>query len=153
MLKKPSTARLDDRVLEVAQRLATAERRSVISLIEIAVLEYERRRRAAPDIEMSAAKPPPTASILPAIAAFYREGGGEPSSIEQVEEHVAAAVCGALGAMDMFDAEVMPAPVCAAFGGLEYIKSAFGWHRALAAWRQKRGRNKGGAPSAPALPS
>jgi predicted transcriptional regulator len=43
MVKKPFTTRLDDKVLDLAQRLADAERRSVTSLIEVAILEYSER--------------------------------------------------------------------------------------------------------------
>jgi hypothetical protein len=43
MSKKPFTTRMDEDVLAIAQRLATIERRSVTSLIEIAVLEYAAR--------------------------------------------------------------------------------------------------------------
>jgi hypothetical protein len=43
MVKKPFTTRVDEEVLAVAQRLADAERRSVTSLIEVAVLEYAAR--------------------------------------------------------------------------------------------------------------
>jgi len=48
MSKKPFTTRLDEKVLAIAQRLADAERRSVTSLIEVAVLEYAARRGAPP---------------------------------------------------------------------------------------------------------
>jgi hypothetical protein len=48
MGKKPFTTRIDEHVLAIAQRLATAERRSVTSLIEVAVLDYATRRGAAP---------------------------------------------------------------------------------------------------------
>jgi hypothetical protein len=40
MGKKPFTTRIDEEVLAIAQRLAVNERRSVTSLIEVAVLEY-----------------------------------------------------------------------------------------------------------------
>jgi hypothetical protein len=46
MVKRPFTTRIDGYVLEVAQKLADAERRSVTALIEIAVLEYAERRGA-----------------------------------------------------------------------------------------------------------
>jgi hypothetical protein len=46
MGKKPFTTRIDDEVLALAQQLADAERRSVTSLIEVAVLEYAARRGA-----------------------------------------------------------------------------------------------------------
>ena len=48
MAKKSFTTRLDEHVLELAQRIAQAERRSVTSLIEVAVLEYAQRRGIAP---------------------------------------------------------------------------------------------------------
>ena len=48
MGKKPFTTRIDEEVLELAQRLAEAERRSVTSLIEVAILEYAERRGEAP---------------------------------------------------------------------------------------------------------
>jgi hypothetical protein len=38
MSKKPFTTRIDEQILVLAQRLADAERRSVTSLIEVAVL-------------------------------------------------------------------------------------------------------------------
>ncbi len=44
MVKKPFTTRLDEHVMELAQRAAEAERRSVTSLIELAVIEYAQRR-------------------------------------------------------------------------------------------------------------
>ena len=44
MGKKPFTTRIDEEVLALAQRLADVERRSVTSLIEVAVLEYASRR-------------------------------------------------------------------------------------------------------------
>jgi predicted transcriptional regulator len=48
MGKKPFTTRLDGEVLDLAQRLAEAERRSVTSLIEMAILEYAERRGELP---------------------------------------------------------------------------------------------------------
>ena len=48
MVKKPFTTRIDDEVLVLAQRLADAERRSVTSLIEVAILEYAERRGQKP---------------------------------------------------------------------------------------------------------
>jgi predicted transcriptional regulator len=48
MVKRPFTTRMDDEILELAQRLAEAERRSVTSLIEVAILEYAERRGEAP---------------------------------------------------------------------------------------------------------
>jgi hypothetical protein len=40
MVKKPFTTRLDEHVLILAQRIAEAERRSVTSVIEVALLDY-----------------------------------------------------------------------------------------------------------------
>lgn len=51
MGKKPFTTRLDEDVLELAQRLAEAERRSVTSLIEVAIIEYAARRGAAGSVQ------------------------------------------------------------------------------------------------------
>ncbi len=48
MAKKSFTTRLDEHVLELAQRIAQAERRSVTSLIEVAVIEYAQRRGVVP---------------------------------------------------------------------------------------------------------
>ncbi|MEI8395370.1 MAG: hypothetical protein WCF85_11585 [Rhodospirillaceae bacterium] len=42
--KKPFTTRLDSDVLSLAQRIAEQERRSVTSVIEVAILEYAERR-------------------------------------------------------------------------------------------------------------
>jgi hypothetical protein len=47
MGKKPFTTRIDEAVMDLAQRMAEAERRSVTSLIEIAVIEYAERRGEA----------------------------------------------------------------------------------------------------------
>jgi hypothetical protein len=43
MAKKPFTTRIDDAVLVLAQRVAEIERRSVTSVIEVALLEYAER--------------------------------------------------------------------------------------------------------------
>jgi hypothetical protein len=51
MGKKPFTTRIDEEVLAVAQRLADIERRSVTSLIEIAVLAYAAGRGALPQMQ------------------------------------------------------------------------------------------------------
>jgi predicted transcriptional regulator len=48
MTKKPFTTRLDEQVLELAHRLAKADRRSVTTIIELAVLEYADRRGVKP---------------------------------------------------------------------------------------------------------
>lgn len=48
MGKKPFTTRIDEEVLALAQRLADTERRSVTSLIEVAVLDYAARRGTMP---------------------------------------------------------------------------------------------------------
>jgi len=50
MSKKPFTTRIDEDVLALAQRLADDERRSVTSLIEVAVLEYAANRRLPPSL-------------------------------------------------------------------------------------------------------
>jgi hypothetical protein len=52
MVKKPFTTRLDEHVLALAQRIAEAERRSVTSVIEIAVLDY------AAKVGVSSERPP-----------------------------------------------------------------------------------------------
>ena len=44
MAKKAFTTRVDEEVLLLAQRIAEAERRSVTSVIEVAVLAYARSR-------------------------------------------------------------------------------------------------------------
>ncbi len=44
MVKKPFTTRLDDKVLDLAQRVAEAERRSVTSVIEMAIIAYAAER-------------------------------------------------------------------------------------------------------------
>jgi predicted transcriptional regulator len=51
MAKTPFTIRLDNEVRAVAERLAAAERRSVTSLIEVAVLEYAEKRGFKPEPE------------------------------------------------------------------------------------------------------
>ena len=51
MGKKPFTTRMDEEVLALAQRMAITERRSVTSLIEVAVLEYAARHGAEPGPE------------------------------------------------------------------------------------------------------
>jgi hypothetical protein len=40
MAKKPFTTRLDESVLEMAQAIAEVERRSVTSVIEVAIMDY-----------------------------------------------------------------------------------------------------------------
>ena len=42
--KKPFTTRLDPAILELADRLAELDRRSVTAVIEIALIEYAERR-------------------------------------------------------------------------------------------------------------
>ena len=42
--KKPFTTRLDPSVLAMAEQLAAVERRSVTSVIELALIEYAERR-------------------------------------------------------------------------------------------------------------
>jgi hypothetical protein len=44
MAKKSFTTRLDTDVLAVAQKLADVERRSVTSMIEMAIIEYAKNR-------------------------------------------------------------------------------------------------------------
>jgi hypothetical protein len=44
MTKKPFTTRIDPAVLALAQRLADMERRSVTSILELALIEYAERR-------------------------------------------------------------------------------------------------------------
>jgi predicted transcriptional regulator len=48
MTKKPFTTRLDEEILELAQRLAEADRRSITTVIELALLEYAERRGIKP---------------------------------------------------------------------------------------------------------
>lgn len=49
MPKRPFTTRIDDQVLALAQRMADADRRSVTSLIELAIIEYAERRGIKPE--------------------------------------------------------------------------------------------------------
>jgi predicted transcriptional regulator len=53
MVKKPFTTRIDEEVLALAQRIADIERRSVTSVIEVAILHYatERGLRQQNDID------------------------------------------------------------------------------------------------------
>lgn len=44
MAKKQFTTRIDEEVLNLARKIAEVERRSVTSVIEIAVIEYAERR-------------------------------------------------------------------------------------------------------------
>ncbi|WP_216856783.1 hypothetical protein [Acidisoma sp. S159] len=44
MVKKPFTTRIDEEVLALAQRIADIERRSVTSVIEVAILHYATER-------------------------------------------------------------------------------------------------------------
>lgn len=44
MSKKPFTTRLDPAVLELAQKLAEVDRRSITAVIEVALIEYAERR-------------------------------------------------------------------------------------------------------------
>jgi hypothetical protein len=53
MSKKPFTTRIDEAVLALAHRLANAERRSITSLIEVAILEYG-ERHGEPGVSKSA---------------------------------------------------------------------------------------------------
>ncbi|MEF2548457.1 hypothetical protein VQ045_14945 [Aurantimonas sp. E1-2-R+4] len=52
MTKKPFTTRLDPSILALAQQLAETERRSITSVIELALIEYAERR----GVEISANK-------------------------------------------------------------------------------------------------
>ncbi len=56
MGKRPFTTRIDEAVMELAQRMAKAERRSVTALIEIAVIEYAERRPESLSVSPSEAK-------------------------------------------------------------------------------------------------
>jgi hypothetical protein len=49
MAKKPFTTRLDEHVLALAQRIAEAERRSVTSVIEVALLDYAAKLDILPE--------------------------------------------------------------------------------------------------------
>ena len=44
MVKKPFTTRIDDEVLELAQKVAESERRSITSVIELAIIAYAKDR-------------------------------------------------------------------------------------------------------------
>ncbi|MDR7225237.1 ribbon-helix-helix protein, CopG family [Aminobacter aminovorans] len=44
MSKKPFTTRIDPAVLELAQKLAEMDRRSITAVIEVALIEYAERR-------------------------------------------------------------------------------------------------------------
>jgi hypothetical protein len=148
MGKKPFTTRIDDKVLEVAQRLADSERRSVTSLIEVAVLEYE-KRGAAPD----AVQPPGVSSVIPALVAFYRQDeADEDTRPDQVVWDVAEAVGNAISALHMLDAEYVPETVVSAFGGRSYIEAISVWRRACGEHKIRRGKGKGEPPAPPALP-
>ena len=48
MPKRSFTTRMDEAVLQVAQRVAELERRSVTSVLEVAVLEYGRSKGIEP---------------------------------------------------------------------------------------------------------
>ena len=76
MIKKPFTTRIDEQVLAVAQQLADNERRSVTSLIEIAVLEYAARHQAPPpsqdEIQVLQPDPPARAGNLAVRATASR---------------------------------------------------------------------------------
>ena len=47
MAKKPFTTRIDEAVLALAQRVADAERRSVTSVFEVALIDYAERKGIA----------------------------------------------------------------------------------------------------------
>jgi hypothetical protein len=59
MAKKPFTTRLDEAALALAQRLAAAERRSVTSIIELAILQYAETARRHTTAEASQPKTKP----------------------------------------------------------------------------------------------
>ena len=48
MAKKPFTTRIDEAVLALAQRVADAERRSVTSVFEVALIDYAERKGITP---------------------------------------------------------------------------------------------------------
>ena len=48
MTKKPFTTRIDEAVLALAQRVADAERRSVTSVFEVALIDYAARKGMTP---------------------------------------------------------------------------------------------------------
>ena len=48
MVKQRFTTRFDDSVLALAERVADAERRSVTSVFEVALLDYAERKGIAP---------------------------------------------------------------------------------------------------------
>jgi predicted transcriptional regulator len=54
MSKHFFTMRLDDEVLEVAQRLAADERRSVTAVIEVAVLAYQKKQERLKQLKEAA---------------------------------------------------------------------------------------------------
>ncbi|QPC94727.1 toxin-antitoxin system HicB family antitoxin [Mesorhizobium sp. INR15] len=45
--KKPFTTRMDPAILELAERLAALDRRSVTAVIELALIDYAERRGLA----------------------------------------------------------------------------------------------------------
>ncbi|WP_159013569.1 hypothetical protein [Acidisoma sp. S159] len=51
MVKKPFTTRIDEEVLALAQRIADVERRSVTSLIEVAILDYGAKQGLRPQTD------------------------------------------------------------------------------------------------------
>jgi hypothetical protein len=54
MIKKAFTTRIDTDVLDIAQRLADEERRSVTSVIEVAVIAYHRQKAMITELEAAA---------------------------------------------------------------------------------------------------
>jgi hypothetical protein len=53
MAKKPFTTRIDEAVLALAQRVADAERRSVTSVFEVALIDYAGRKGLAIDTPLT----------------------------------------------------------------------------------------------------
>jgi hypothetical protein len=150
MGKKPFTTRIDDKVLEVAQRLADAERRSVTSLIEVAVLEYDKRGVVQAEAHPMA---PAVTSVIPALVAFYRENQpAEEDANSDLVLEVAEAVGGAIVAMNVLYADAVPEAVASAFGGRGYVEAIFAWRKARGEYKTKRGKGKSEPPAPPPLP-
>jgi hypothetical protein len=146
--KKPFTTRIDEGVLAVAQRLADAERRSVTSMIEVAVLEYERRGAAPPERE--------SGTVWRAIVARCSPETSDDYPPESVPESVADSVGNALHTLSIYnvdeEAGIHERTLVDAFGGADYVKKVFVWREAVREWRTKRGKNKGACPVAPPIP-
>jgi hypothetical protein len=149
--KKQFTTRIDEGVLAVAQRLADAERRSVTSMIEVAVLEYERRGTAPP--ERASHQSP----VFPAIVAMCSPNQDDMAP-DNVPEAIAETVGNALNTLNIYvedvdeEAGIHERTLVDAFGGADYVKKVFAWREAVREWRTKRGKHKGNCPVAPPLP-